>query len=111
MSYNAVVYLGDCAALSFLQNIQELIQNEQELADAAKDLSSLSVLEEAESRDNESVLAYSNANLGDLEALVEAFFTAVRVPFLLAVSTLHELVDCKTFNAANKETEFRHVAP
>ncbi|UKZ86516.1 uncharacterized protein TrAFT101_002342 [Trichoderma asperellum] len=63
------MYLGDCAALSFLQNIQELIQGEQELANAAKDLSSLSVLEEVESTDSESVLAYSNANLSDLEAL------------------------------------------
>ncbi|KAL7946791.1 hypothetical protein V8C42DRAFT_352305 [Trichoderma barbatum] len=70
------MYYGDCAALSFLQNIQELIQGEQELADAAKDLSSLSVLEEVPSTDGESVLAYSNANLGDLEALVQAFFTS-----------------------------------
>lgn len=104
------MYLGDCAALSFLQNIQELIQNDQDLVDAAKGLSSLSVLEEAESRDTESVLAYSNANLGDLEALVKAFFTAVRVHFLLAVSTLHELVECQALKAANKETGFRHVA-
>ncbi|KKP02895.1 p-hydroxylaminobenzoate lyase [Trichoderma harzianum] len=70
------MYYGDCAALSFLQNIQELIQGEQELADAAKDLSSLSVVEEVPSTDGESVLAYSNANLGDLEALVQAFFTS-----------------------------------
>lgn len=71
------MYYGDCAALSFLQNIQELIQGEQELADAAKELSSLSVVEEVPSTDGESVLAYSNANLGDLEALVQAFFTSV----------------------------------
>ncbi|KAK4083836.1 transcriptional regulator family: Fungal Specific TF [Trichoderma aggressivum f. europaeum] len=70
------MYYGDCAALSFLQNIQELIQGEQELADAAKELSSLSVVEEVPSTDGESVLAYSNANLGDLEALVQAFFTS-----------------------------------
>ncbi|KAL6815063.1 hypothetical protein J3E69DRAFT_358908 [Trichoderma sp. SZMC 28015] len=70
------MYYGDCAALSFLQNIQELIQGEQELADAAKELSSLSVVEEVPSMDGESVLAYSNANLGDLEALVQAFFTS-----------------------------------
>jgi hypothetical protein len=82
--YNAVVYLGDCAALSFLRNIQQLIQDEEEFADAANDLSSLSVLEEAESRESESVLAYSNANIGDLEALVKTFFTAVRVPFVNA---------------------------
>lgn len=80
MACEFLVYLGDCAALSFLQNIQELIQGEQELTDAAKDLSSLSVLEEVESRDSESVLAYSNANLGDLEALVGAFFTSVPIP-------------------------------
>lgn len=104
------MYLGDCAALSFLQNIQELIRNDQELVDAAQDLSSLPVLEEAESRDTESVLAYSNANLGDLEDLVKAFFTAVRIPSLLAVYMLHELVDCKALNVANKETGFRHVA-
>jgi hypothetical protein len=110
MSYDAVVYLGDCAALSFLQNIQELIQNEQELADVAKDLSSLSVLEEAESRESESVLAYNNANLGDLEALVKTFFTAVRILSFLALSTLHELFECKTLDAANKETGLRHVA-
>lgn len=84
MSSTFLVYLGDCAALSFLQNIQELIQGEQELADAAKDLSSLSVLEEVESRDSESVLAYSNANLGDLEALVKTFFIAVLNLFLCA---------------------------
>ncbi|KAL7905440.1 hypothetical protein GGI35DRAFT_471665 [Trichoderma velutinum] len=70
------MYYGDCAALSFLQNIQELIQGEQELADAAKELSSLSVVEEVSWTDGESVLAYSNANLGDLKALVQAFFTS-----------------------------------
>lgn len=74
------MYYGDCAALSFLQNIQELIQGEQELADAAKELSSLSVVEEVPSTDGESVLAYNNANLGDLEALVQAFFTSVLSP-------------------------------
>jgi hypothetical protein len=94
MSHNAVVYLGDCAALSFLRNIQELIQDEEEFADAANDLSSLSVLEEVESRESESVLAYSNANIGDLEALVKTFFTAVRVPLLNVYSALHELGNC-----------------
>lgn len=93
----------------FLQNIQELIQGEQELADAVKDLSSLSVLEEAESRESESVLAYSNANLGDLEALVKEFFTAVPIPFLFAAPTLHESVEYKRLIAANKETGYRHV--
>lgn len=90
MSCNVLVYLGDCAALSFLQNIQELIQGEQELANAAKDLSSLSVLEEVESTDSESVLAYSNANLSDLEALVRAFFTSVLIPFFHVAPTFHE---------------------
>lgn len=97
------MYLGDCAALSFLQNIQEFIQNDQELAEAAKDLSSLSVLEEAESRDTESVLAYSNANPGDLEALVKAFFTAVRIPFPCSSHITHELADCKTLILLTKK--------
>ncbi|KAL6859272.1 fungal-specific transcription factor domain-containing protein [Trichoderma novae-zelandiae] len=71
------MYYGDCAALSFLRNIQELIQGEQELADVAKDLSSISALaEDPSTTDGESVLAYSNANLEDLEDLVQVFFTS-----------------------------------
>jgi hypothetical protein len=79
LKYDAilVVYFGDCAALSFLQNIQELIQDQQELAAVTKDLSSLSVFEEVPPTDGESVLAYSNANLGDLKALVGVFFISV----------------------------------
>ncbi|KAH0499570.1 hypothetical protein TgHK011_006753 [Trichoderma gracile] len=70
------VYYGDCAALSFLRNIQELIQGEEELADVAKEISSFSVLAEAPPTDGESVLAYSNANLKDLEDLIQVFFTS-----------------------------------
>ncbi|UKZ53339.1 hypothetical protein TrVGV298_007131 [Trichoderma virens] len=51
-------------------------KGQAKLADAAKDLSSLSVVEEVPSTNGENVLAYSNANLGDLEALVQAFFTS-----------------------------------
>lgn len=70
------MYYGDCAALSFLRNIQELIQGEEELADVAKEISSFSVLAEAPPTDGESVLAYSNANLKDLEDLIQVFFTS-----------------------------------
>ncbi|KAL7935626.1 fungal-specific transcription factor domain-containing protein [Trichoderma chlorosporum] len=70
------MYFGDCAALSFLKNIQELIQDEQDLTDTAKELSSLSVVDEAPSIYGENVLAYSNANLADLERLIQAFFTS-----------------------------------
>lgn len=76
------MYYGDCAALSFLRNIQELIQGEEELAEVAKEISSFSVLAEAPPTDGESVLAYSNANLKDLEDLIQVFFTSVTPPGL-----------------------------
>lgn len=73
-----LVYLGHCAALSFLQNIQDLIEGEMRLATVAADVASFPVYEEEVPpvRD-EDILACSTTNIHDFEDLVDVFFVSV----------------------------------
>jgi hypothetical protein len=75
-----LVYLGNCAALSFLQHIQELIDSEKCLSAVAADVSNLSVLEELPPVPCENVLADGTDSLADLQELVDVFFASV-LPF------------------------------
>jgi hypothetical protein len=71
------VYLGHCAALSFLQNIQELIEGEMRLATVAADVASFPVYEEELPVPDEDILACSTTNVHDFEDLVDVFFVSV----------------------------------
>jgi len=72
------VYLGDCAALSFLQHIQDLIENEggSTLADA--DISGISAMEEALPQQGEVAIGHEAESPADLRDLITVFFAAVR---------------------------------
>lgn len=72
-----LVYLGNCAALSFLQNIQDMIQNEEDLSNLTADVASLSRLEELPASMSENVLDFQDADGDDLESLIDVFFTSV----------------------------------
>ena len=72
-----LVYLGNCAALSFLQNIRDMIQGEDDLAALTADVSSLSCLEELPANIGENESDFQDAEASDLESLVEVFFTSV----------------------------------
>lgn len=71
------MYLGDCAALSFLQHIQELIEGEQELAAVAADVANFPVYEEVPPPYEENILDYNTARIQELEELVDVFFASV----------------------------------
>jgi hypothetical protein len=71
------VYLGHCAALSFLQNIQELIDGEMRLATIAADFASVPVYEEVLPVPDDDILACSTTNIHDFEDLVDVFFASV----------------------------------
>ncbi|KAL2869596.1 transcription factor domain-containing protein [Aspergillus lucknowensis] len=66
-----VVYLGDCSALSFLQNLQELIERETRPNSA---LASTREFEELPPDPDEGSLSYTG-NVDDLTGLVKTFFT------------------------------------
>lgn len=72
-----LVYLGHCAALSFLQNIQELIEGQMPLASVADDAANFPVYEEMSPVRDEDILAFSPANIQDFEDLVNVFFASV----------------------------------
>lgn len=72
-----VVYLEDCAALTFLQNIQELIKTEIGLSSAIADVSSLSDMEEMSSQSSKLVLENNSGDVHELKVLVDVFFTSV----------------------------------
>lgn len=72
-----LVYLGDCAALSFLQHLQKLIDSDKELSKIAEDVSSISGLEELLPAPGESLLTHSASDFCDLEDLVDSFFASV----------------------------------
>lgn len=76
------MYLGDCAALTFLQNIQELIEGETELATIAADVGNFPVYEEMPPVRDNSILAYNTTDKQDIEELVEVFFASVWYLFL-----------------------------
>ena len=63
--------------MSFLQNIQQLIEDEPELSSYAADVSSHSVIEELPPMQVDSVESYYTGNLQELEDLIEVFFTSV----------------------------------
>lgn len=73
------MYLGDCAALSFLQNIQELIEGEGELTTIAQDVGGFPVYEEVPPvvRDG-NILAYNTMDMQDIKELINVFFASVR---------------------------------
>ena len=85
-----LVYLGNCAALSFLQNIGDMVHGEDDLATLTADIPSLSCLEELPANVSEKVLDLQDADIGDLESLVEVFFTSVFC--LLQHSTPEEIL-------------------
>ena len=80
------MYLGRCAALSFLQNIQELIEGDTELAEVAADVGRFPVYEELSPTREENIMAYSTTNTEDIKELVDVFFAAVCI-ILLEVLT------------------------
>lgn len=73
--------MGNCAALSFLQNIQELITSEIGVSNATLDISKVSRLEEVEHQDfefdSESVEGDVPGDINELEELLDVFFTSV----------------------------------
>lgn len=73
------VYLGNCATLYFLQNIQQLIadQSSDVFSSLNSDVSNLSLMEELppfERHDMEPLLL---SDMGDIKDLVDAYFTSV----------------------------------
>lgn len=82
------MYLGDCAALSFLQNIQELIEGEKELATIAADVGNFPVYEEVPPVRDGNILAYNAMDMQDIEELVEVFFASVWYLFLQALQLI-----------------------
>jgi hypothetical protein len=80
------VYLGRCAALSFLQNIQELIEGETELAEVAADVGRFPVYEELPPTREENIMAYSTTNTEDIKELVDVFFASVCIIVLEILS-------------------------
>ncbi|KAL3456972.1 fungal-specific transcription factor domain-containing protein [Aspergillus heterothallicus] len=66
-----VVYLGDCSALSFLQNIQELIERE---AQSPSNSIQTQEFEELPPDPDERSLSYTG-NVQDLSELIKTFFT------------------------------------
>ncbi|KAJ5164608.1 uncharacterized protein N7500_006438 [Penicillium coprophilum] len=70
-----VVYLGNCAALSFLQNIQQLIETETGCASIAADVAGLSVIEELPPLPPDDLMAYNSENTEELERLIRVVET------------------------------------
>lgn len=77
---NFIVYLGDCAALSFLQHIQELIESDGGLFSATADVSSVTAMDEWQPDQADFVMAGRAGNLPYLEELVHVFFASVGLP-------------------------------
>lgn len=73
------MYLGDCAALSFLQHIQELIEGEKELATVAADVADFPVYEEMPPGRDNGLPSFYSIQLQDIQDLIEVFFTSVRL--------------------------------
>ncbi|KAH8805406.1 hypothetical protein F5884DRAFT_678776 [Xylogone sp. PMI_703] len=69
-----VLYMGHCAALSFLQHIQQLIESENELTTIATDMGSIPVYEELPPLRNEDMMICNTANVQELEELAEVYF-------------------------------------
>ena len=72
------VYLGDCAALTFLQHIQDLIETEGGSPAANADVSSVSAMEEAQPQESDITLDHGVESSSSLRELVDVFFAAVR---------------------------------
>ena len=72
------VYLGDCAALTFLQHIQDLIETEGGSPAANADVSSVSAIEEAQPQEDDITLDQRVESSSSLRELVDVFFAAVR---------------------------------
>ncbi|RFU34091.1 hypothetical protein B7463_g2243, partial [Scytalidium lignicola] len=75
-SKGRILYMGHCAALSFLQHIQELIESEKELATVAADVGSFPVYEELPPVRNEDILACNTTNVQELAELIDVFFVS-----------------------------------
>ncbi|KAJ5513064.1 hypothetical protein N7463_002616 [Penicillium fimorum] len=71
---DCVVYLGNCAALSFLQNIQQLIESETGYASIAADVAGLSVIEELPPVPPDNLTAYNSGDTEELERLIRVYF-------------------------------------
>jgi hypothetical protein len=69
--------LGNCAALSFLQNIQELISDEIGPSNALSDISNISRMEEMGQEDHYPIADNVRRDADELAELSDAFFTSV----------------------------------
>ncbi|KAJ5621138.1 hypothetical protein N7510_005122 [Penicillium lagena] len=89
------LYLGNSAALSFLQNIQELMQVEEELPALSEDLSNNAPFEEPTSHIRESFSLYDCLDGPGLASLVDVFFTSTcGILDIFNRSHIQGLVDC-----------------
>lgn len=68
------MYLGNCAALAFLQNIQQLIETK---TGQTADVSDLSVVEELPPVQDGGLDLYITRNKEELKRLVDVFFISV----------------------------------
>jgi hypothetical protein len=68
------VYMGSCAALSFLQHIQDLFTQH---AGSPNSTSEISLLDEGEHQDSDPGEGYDPRDVDVLEDLVHVFFTSV----------------------------------